>query len=371
MPTSGWNPDTTIPNAATRTYTYYVGDAKMAGGSITDMTGGFDKRGLYGAYTVSPEGATIRNPVTGDVTDVGASVDVEPQFSPSYRDFTLVLSEDETQIGASFMPYPVNVDKAGSVRTNYQQAPRDDTRPDAFSSAAFGDPTTPLLSAYAGDREVMHVLVAPGSEQMHSMNFGGLSFSLDPNIPNADSSETRAVGPWEMLTATISGGAGGATQQPGDYFYGDMRRVFTKAGMWGLQRVLPGARVVPGAGERTRVPAAMTRSRAVGGRQPPTARRGALWLVLPMVGLALVAVLGVVIWVSPHRAPTPESSGSAALGGAPGGSGGSVRTSSAKGSHAGYDATVESTRTEIGSATLTTLDVFLSTEGEPASAPTA
>ena len=115
----------------------------------------------------------------------------------------------------------------------------------------------------------------------------------------------------------------------------------------------------------------MTRSRAVGGGQPPTARRGALWLVLPMVGLALVAVLGVVIWVSPHRAPTPESSGSAALGGAPGGSGGSVRTSSAKGSHAGYDATVESTRTEIGSATLTTLDVFLSTEGEPASAPTA
>ena len=235
----GWNPDTTIPNAATRTYTYYVGDAKMAGGSITDMTGGFDKRGLYGAYTVSPEGATIRNPVTGDVTDVGASVDVEPQFSPSYRDHTLVLSEDETQIGASFMPYPVNVDKPGSVRTNYQQAPRDDTRPDAFSSAAFGDPSTPLLSAYAGDREVMHVLVAPGSEQIHSMNFGGLSFSLDPNIPNADSAETRAVGPWEMLTATISGGAGGATQQPGDYYYGDMRRVFTKAGMWGLQRVLP------------------------------------------------------------------------------------------------------------------------------------
>jgi hypothetical protein len=235
----GWNPDTTIPDAATRTYTYYVDNSKVSGGSITDMTGGFDKRGLYGAYTVSPEGSTIRDPLTNDVTDVGPSVDVEPQDSPSYRDSTLVLSEDETQLGASFMPYPVEADRPASVRVNYQQAPRDDALSDAFSSTAFGDPSTPLLSAYAGDREVMHVLVAPGSEQIHSMNFGGLSFSLDPNIPSADSAESRAVGPWEMLTATISGGAGGATHQPGDYYYGDMRRVFTRAGMWGLQRVLP------------------------------------------------------------------------------------------------------------------------------------
>ena len=116
----------------------------------------------------------------------------------------------------------------------------------------------------------------------------------------------------------------------------------------------------------------MTRGRAVGGVQPPTARRG-LWLVLPMVGVALVAVLGVVIWISPHRSPTGVVPGSGALAESPAlaGQGGQVSTSTAKGSHAGYDATVESTRTDIGSTTLTTLDVFLSTEGEPASAPTA
>lgn len=27
-----------------------------------------------------------------------------------YRDFSLILSEDERQIGASFMPYPVDLD---------------------------------------------------------------------------------------------------------------------------------------------------------------------------------------------------------------------------------------------------------------------
>jgi hypothetical protein len=245
----GWNPDTTIADGATRTYTYYVDNAKLPGGSIADLTGaGFDKRGLYGAYTIAPAGSSFTDPITGAVTDVGQSVDVHPPGKPAYRDFTLVFSEDEPQIGASFMPYPVDAERATSVRVNYQRAPRDDSRSDAFSSAAFGDPRTPILSAYAGDPVMMHALVAPGSEQMHAVNFGGLSFPLDPNIPNADSAETRGVGPWEMLTARITGGAGGATQQPGDYFYGDLRRVFTRAGMWGLQRVLPVPATCPPSG---------------------------------------------------------------------------------------------------------------------------
>jgi hypothetical protein len=236
----GWNPDTTIAQNATRTYTYFVDSTRVSGGSITDLTGaGFNKRGLYGAYTVSPAGSTIIDPITRAATDVGFSVDVGPPGKPSYRDFTLLMSEDDPQIGASFMPYPVDVDRPEAVRVNYQQAPRAESRADAFSSDVFGDPTTPILLAYPGDPMLVHVLVTPGSEQTHAVNLGGLSFSLDPGILNADSAETRGVGPWEMLTANIAGGAGGAAHAVGDYFYGDLRRVFTKAGMWGLQRVLP------------------------------------------------------------------------------------------------------------------------------------
>ncbi len=244
----GWNPETTILSKASRTYTYYVDNPKVTSGSIADFGGALSKLGLYGAYTVVPAESLVTDPVTGDVTDVGASVDVHPPSDPAYRDFSLILADDDPQIGASFMPYPVAVQKPASVRVNYRQAPRDTSRADAFSTAAFGDPSTPILSAYAGDPMVVHVLVAPGSEQMHSVNFGGLSFSLDPNIPDADSAETRGVGPWEMLTANISGGAGGSTQQPGDYYYGDLRRVFTTAGMWGLQRVLPTPSTCPGTG---------------------------------------------------------------------------------------------------------------------------
>ncbi len=247
----GWNPDTTVVNnGPARTYTYYVDNAKLSGGSIADLGGGLDKLGLYGAYTVAPKGSTFTDPSTGQPTDAGASVDVHPSGTPAYRDATLIMADDDPQIGASFMPYPINVTKPDSVRVNYRQAPRDGNRADAFSSAAFGDPSTPILSAYAGDPMVVHVLVAPGSEQMHAVNLGGLSFSLDPNIARADSAETRGVGPWESLTASIIGGAGGPTHQPGDYFYGDMRRVFTDAGMWGLQRVLapPSTCPAPGTG---------------------------------------------------------------------------------------------------------------------------
>ena len=35
----------------------------------------------------------------------------------------------------------------------------------------------------------------------------------------------------------MAGGAGGPGHQTGDYVYGDLRRPFTVAGMWGLLRV--------------------------------------------------------------------------------------------------------------------------------------
>ena len=50
---------------------------------------------------------------------------------------------------------------------------------------------------------------------------------------------TQGLGAWESFNADIEGGAGGLQHQPGDYFYGDLRRPFTEIGVWGLQHVLP------------------------------------------------------------------------------------------------------------------------------------
>jgi chitobiase/beta-hexosaminidase-like protein/Big-like domain-containing protein len=233
----GYTPEQTVARDETRTYLYYADTDKIGSALISDL-GGDDtaKDGLYGALVVAPAGATFTDPVTWQPTDTGAQVDVHVPGKPGYRDFTLALADDDPQIGASFMPYPEDV--KGPALVNYATAPRPDT-PDAFSSAVHGDPATPILRAYAGDQVKVHALVTPGSEQVHTFNLGGLSWGLDAGITRGNELATRHIGPWGKVDAVISGGAGGRARAPGDYFYGDLRRPFTEAGMWGLQRVLP------------------------------------------------------------------------------------------------------------------------------------
>ena len=82
--------------------------------------------------------------------------------------------------------------------------------------------------------------MTPGSEQMHVFSLGGESWPLDPYLPGSNEIQARGIGPWETLEADIRAGAGGGTTV-GDIFYGDLRRPFTDAGMWGIQRVLSDA----------------------------------------------------------------------------------------------------------------------------------
>ena len=49
----------------------------------------------------------------------------------------------------------------------------------------------------------------------------------------------QGVAPYEGIDVHVIGGAGGRAGQTGDFFYGDNRRPFAEAGMWGIIRVLP------------------------------------------------------------------------------------------------------------------------------------
>ena len=60
---------------------------------------------------------------------------------------------------------------------------------------ARGDPATPLLRAYAGDRFEVHALGAPGSEQRHVFSLGGLAGGPTSGSPRAPSSRRRASRP--------------------------------------------------------------------------------------------------------------------------------------------------------------------------------
>jgi hypothetical protein len=98
--------------------------------------------------------------------------------------------------------------------------------------------------------------------------------------------------------------------------------------------------------------------------------RRAEMLVLPLLGVGLVAAIGAAILTTstPSRShasvnvPVPPAAGANSAAGDP------ERSSIARGAADGYRTVVQSTRTGAG---VTTLDVNLTTEGEPASAPSA
>jgi hypothetical protein len=234
---AGYNPEQTIAPGERRTYRYFADSEKIGSAAISDF-GDLDSgaRGLYGAFVVAPTGAQFADPRTGLPRDVGAQVDVRLPNGDAYRDFSLILFDNDAVIGANTMPYPTAVD--GPALVNYRSEPRPADAM-AFSSEAHGDPSTPILQAHVGDAMRVHMLGAPGSEQPHVLSMGGLRWSTDPRLPGANTVEAAAVSPWTSTDVQIIGGAGGQGGLVGDMWYGDLRRPFTEAGMWGLLRVLP------------------------------------------------------------------------------------------------------------------------------------
>jgi hypothetical protein len=233
----GYNPEQTVAPGATKTYRYYVDDRKLGSVLVDDM-GAPDsgQLGLYGAIEVAPQGATFTDPTTGTPMSTGAAVDVHVPGAQGYRDFTIAMADQDPIIGGSFMPYPIDVKDPALI--NYRAVTGRGDDANTFSSRVHGDPATPILKAYAGDPTKVHFLVAPGSEQMHVFNLGGQYWPFDPEIPDSQAIRSQGLGPYETFDAEITGGAGGLARTRGDFFYGDLRRPFTQAGMWGLMRVM-------------------------------------------------------------------------------------------------------------------------------------
>ena len=195
--------------------------------------------GLYGAVVVGPHGATYSDPKTGE--DVGMKsrwrVDVNAPDGGSYRDFALLIQDQDEVIGTAQMPYSEQVQ--GAVGINYQAEPlavRLHQVPDpasVYSSAVHGDPSTPLLEAFAGDRIRVHVL-APANEQAHVFSIEGHRWPFEVGRSGTPLVSSAQLGALEVLTLFLTAGPSG---QAGDYLYGDHREPYRQAGVWGLLRV--------------------------------------------------------------------------------------------------------------------------------------
>jgi len=236
----GFNPEQNVLPGASRTYVYYVQSDQIGTAAVGDLANATSlKNGLYGAVVVAPKSTVpgqptiFRDPVSGALKDLGTQVLVRApgQLRPNYRDFTVTLADDDIAIGRDFMPYPTSAN-AGRTLLGYSAAPAGDV------AGSFVDPgAVPTMTAYAGDPMLVHVLMAPGSENSHVFTLGGLRWPQDRHIAMSNWMTAQGMSPWETFDLDVVGGAGGG--QPGDYFYGDQRRPFTAVGAWGLQHILP------------------------------------------------------------------------------------------------------------------------------------
>ena len=252
---AGFNPPQTAAPGETRTYTFYahpeIGETTALvrdWGNVLENP----RLGLYGAIIIGPRGATYTDPETGEDISAGWRVDIHPPTGGSYRDFALFLQDEDEVIGTHLMPYSEAV--AGVSALNYRLAPlapRLLANPDpslVFEPSIHGDPATPLLEAYAGDRVRLHVLV-PYSEQAQVFSLDGHQWPLEPGLDGSNLLSSVQVGALEAITIVIDSGAGGRSTLPGDYLYGDHREPYREAGLWGFFRVYdpfqPGVPLMP------------------------------------------------------------------------------------------------------------------------------
>jgi len=106
-----------------------------------------------------------------------------------------------------------------------------------FSCAAAGaDPSTPIITAHAGDSIVLNVFGA-SSEQSGVFAIENHEWPLEPFQPGADMLSNFQLGGAERHNIYIT--AGGPFKLPGDYLYMNNRMPYMAAGQWGILRVLP------------------------------------------------------------------------------------------------------------------------------------
>lgn len=238
----GFNQDSTVAPAGTRTYRYYA-DAEVGTSMFTDMASPNNVAlGAFGAVIVEPAGATWRDPVTGAPIESGVSADIVLP-SGSFREHVILFQEQDDLIGSDVMPYVADVQ--GFAGINYAADPfrtgaldgRLDINPDpglVFDSDTHGDPNT-LVRAYVGDDVRLRIGVGTG-EQSHVFNMEGHRFPWEPNMANAEQLPAKGIMPGETFDAHLIGGAGGGVPTGADYLLGDGRMPFFEAGAWGMLR---------------------------------------------------------------------------------------------------------------------------------------
>jgi hypothetical protein len=103
----------------------------------------------------------------------------------------------------------------------------------AFSSVVHGDPSTPLLKVYEGDRVNLR-LIQGGQEEQHVFNLHGFKWLSEPSSPNSGYNNAQQIGISEHFEFEV--GAFPVAGRNIDYLYSSAATDDLWDGMWGVIR---------------------------------------------------------------------------------------------------------------------------------------
>ena len=240
----GANPDSAADPGGRRRY---VWDCEHEGvfffGDVADLRGcdeGSQAHGLFGALVVEPAGATWTDPETGAECSGGLHADVHVPGAPAFREHVAFLqdaapNDDGPAVAlASYRCEPPARRRAAYERlvADGRLDPVRDVVADEeqrHSSWLHGDPATPVLRAYAGDRTRIRVVHAGLRESRVFHLRGHRWHTVGDGSPAVDA---VGIGPQEAVTVEPVGGAGSVHGATGDALW-----ELPGTDVWGVLRV--------------------------------------------------------------------------------------------------------------------------------------
>ncbi|WPB74514.1 copper oxidase [Archangium violaceum] len=246
------------------------------------------QHGLYGALIVEPKGSRWRDPRTGvfygtrpsDGGPTSWQADILTAFpADSYREFALAIADfalaydecgkpvnapppREAPLPLAILPSPFPAPEAisaadpGTMVINYRNEPiplrisaregcgARQQRPDfrgemanVFRSDVHGDPFTPLLRGYVGDRVKLR-LIQGAQEEQHSFTVHGHKWLREEHDRDSGFSNAQPLGLSEHFEFALTNGlpAIGGSYETADYMYQSSATGDLWNGTWGILR---------------------------------------------------------------------------------------------------------------------------------------
>jgi hypothetical protein len=252
--------------------------------------------GLYGALVVEPAGSkwettagtAMATRPDGGPTSYAANI-LPGDSSKSYREFNLAIADyglvyrqdltpinppGRNEIGLPFIveapavpkPESISTEDPGTGLINYRNEPiplriADGAvqkagplgdlanvfrSKDNLGNTLHGDPFTPLLEAYEGDK-VQIRLIQGAQEEQHVFSLHGGKWLHEPSSSNSGWYNAQAIGISEHFEFDVPpipavGNVGGANPDVADFMYGSFATDNLWNGMWGILRSYKGLR---------------------------------------------------------------------------------------------------------------------------------